>query len=167
MNGSESVRTVLGLPLALILFAAAHVNAQNLPKAGKYSSHYAWIFQGTTQELGPNRSVTVGSLPGVNFNDQGSGFLHNSRTDCTIISEINSGRAEGRGSCVVTDGAGDQAFLMWRCGGQLGAQCDGDFQWVGGTGKYTGLSGNNRFQAFFIGGTGAGYSLWNGEWRLP
>jgi hypothetical protein len=38
---------------------------------------------------------------------------------------------------------------------------------MGGTGKYTGLSGTSKFQGNFIGATGAGWSDWSGEYKLP
>jgi hypothetical protein len=166
MTCSNSRGAILGGLAAAVLFAATPVAAQDLPKSGRYTSHYGWTFEGSVQELGPNRVVYVGMLPGVNFNDRGSGFMHQTRTDCTIVNDVNDGRSNANGTCVVTDGAGDKAYLVWKCAGAMPV-CDGDFQWVGGTGKFTGISGNNRFQGIFIGTTGAGYSLWNGEWRLP
>jgi len=42
----------------------------------------------------------------------------------------------------------------------------GDFQWTGGTGKYTGIKGNNTFDAVFV-TANSGYALQKGEWRLP
>jgi hypothetical protein len=38
---------------------------------------------------------------------------------------------------------------------------------VGGTGKYKGISGDQKFQGNFIGDTGAGWSDWSGEYKLP
>lgn len=40
-------------------------------------------------------------------------------------------------------------------------------RFVGGTGKYKGISGEQTFQGNFIGDTGAGWSDWKGEWKLP
>ena len=45
--------------------------------------------------------------------------------------------------------------------------CPGDEQFVGGTGKYQGISGNTKFQGNFIGTTGAGWSDWSGGYRIP
>jgi len=154
---------------ALIVAAAclsSPAPAADLPKSGTYSAHYAWTFTGQVQELGANRSVYVGVLPGVIFNDAGKGFLHKARVDCTLMNDVNQGRANANGTCVVTDADGDKVFVEWKCAGAMPA-CPGDERWVGGTGKYNGISGNSKFQGNFIGATGAGWSDWNGEYRLP
>jgi len=140
--------------------------AADLPKSGTYSAHYAWTFTGQVQELGANRSVYVGVLPGVIFNDAGKGFLHKARVDCTLMNDVNQGRANANGTCVVTDADGDKVFVEWKCAGAMPA-CPGDERWVGGTGKYNGISGNSKFQGNFIGATGAGWSDWNGAYKLP
>ena len=140
--------------------------AADLPRSGTYSAHYAWTFSGQIQELGADRSVYVGVLPGVVFNDAGEGFLHKVRMDCTIHNDVDQGRANANGTCAATDADGDEAFLEWKCAGAMPA-CPGDFQWTGGTGKYKGISGSNKFQGNFIGTTGAGWSDWSGEYKLP
>jgi hypothetical protein len=154
---------ILGLSAACL---SASALAGDLPASGKYSAHYAWTFSGQVQELGANRIVYVGTLPGVVFNDAGSGFLNKSRADCTIVNDVNQGRANATGTCVITDAQGDKAFLEYRCAGPM-PTCPGEFRWAGGTGKYTGISGSNKFQGNFIGATGAGWSDWQGEYKLP
>jgi hypothetical protein len=42
----------------------------------------------------------------------------------------------------------------------------GDFQWTGGTGKFAGIKGNNRWQGFGIGETPRGAVVWEGEWLM-
>ena len=157
-----------------IVYAAALVaacftvsaSAADLPKSGTYSAHYAWTFSGQVQALGEDRTVFVGVLPGVVFNDAGKGFMHKVRMDCTIINDVNQGNANANGTCAGIDADGDKAFLEYRCAGAM-PSCPGEFQWVGGTGKYTGISGSNTFQGNFIGATGAGWSDWKGEYTLP
>jgi hypothetical protein len=86
--------------------------------------------------------------------------------DCTIVNDVNQGQANANGTCAATDADGDKAFLEYKCAGAM-PSCPGDFRWVGGTGKYNGISGTNKFQGNFIGATGAGWSDWNGEYKLP
>ena len=50
----------------------------------------------------------------------------------------------------MTDTDGDKAFLEWKCTGVMPA-CPGDQRFVGGTEKYSGLSGDTKFQGNFIG----------------
>ena len=49
----------------------------------------------------------------------------------------------------------------------LATGLNGDYQWTGGTGKYTGMKGNNTFSATGIGSTSEGRGLLKGEWQLP
>jgi hypothetical protein len=105
-------------------------------------------------------------LPGVIFNNAGKGFMHKARVDCTLMNDVNQGRANANGTCVITDVDGDKVFLEWKCAGAMPA-CPGDERFVGGTGKYNGISGSSKFQGNFIGATGAGWSDWNGDYKLP
>ncbi len=163
MNRNASIAYAVAVAAAC-LSSSAH--AADLPKSGTYSAHYAWTFSGQVQELGANRAVYVGLLPGVIFNDAGKGFMHKARVDCTIVNDVNQGHANANGTCAATDADGDKAFVEYKCNGAM-PTCAGDFRWVGGTGKYIGISGSNKFQGNFIGGTGAGWSDWQGEYRSP
>ncbi len=163
------MRRKTSMKYAAALVAACFASAASggdLPKSGTYNAHFAWTFSGQVQELGPNRVVYSGGTPGVVFNDAGKGFMHQVRIDCTIFSDVNQGRATANGTCVTTDAQGDKAYLEWKCAGDMPV-CPGEFRWVGGTGKYTGLTGTSRFQGNFIGATGAGWSDWSGDYKLP
>ena len=151
--------------VAAVCFGLA-ASATDLPKSGKYSGHYGWTFTGQVQKLGPDRVVYAGMVPGVMFNNEGKGFIHKARVDCTILNDVNKGRARATGTCVVTDADGDQLFVEWNCAGAMPA-CPGTERFVGGTGKYKGISGDQKFQGNFIGDTGAGWSDWSGEYKLP
>lgn len=163
MNRVHCSTYALALAASLLCAAAP---AADLPASGTYSAHYGWTFFGEVQELGPDRKVYVGTLPGVMFNDAGKGFMHQARTDCTLYNDVNKGRASATGTCVVTDADGDKIFVEWKCAGPM-PTCPGTERFVGGTGKYTGISGDQTFQGNFIGDTGAGWSDWKGEYRLP
>src|SRR6266545_2030411 len=143
MNRNMSVACALALAAACLSSSAL---AADLPKSGTYAAHFGWTFSGQVQELGTNRTVSAGVVTGVIFNDAGKGFLHKARVDCTLMNDVNQGRANANGTCVVTDAEGDKAFLE---------------------GKYTGMSGTSKFQGNFIGATGAGWSDWSGEYKLP
>ncbi len=135
-------------------------------KEGKFTSKFGWYSKGQMVEVGPEHVFFVGEFGGTNFNDKGNGFMDKSSVVCPGAMDINKGMHDGHGYCIVTDNDGDKAFAVWKCtGAEL---CKGDFQWTGGTGKYKGISGNNSFYAQVgIGGTPQGYSIWDGEWKLP
>ena len=137
-----------------------------LEKEGKYSGKFGWFSKGQMVEVGPEHVFFVGEFSGTNFNDKGEGFMDKVSVVCPGAMDTNKGMHDGHGYCVVTDNDGDKAYLVWKCAGA--ELCKGDFQWTGGTGKYEGISGNNSFYALVgIGGTPQGYSIWEGEWKLP
>jgi hypothetical protein len=152
--------------LLVALCAGSFASAADMPRSGKFSTHFGWVFKGDVQQLGAKRAVSVGMVEGVMFNDLGKGFLHKVRTDCSLMNDVNEGHADGKGTCVMTDSDGDKAFLEWKCAGAMPA-CPGDQRFVGGTGKYKGLSGPTKFQGNFIGSSGGGWSDWSGEYHLP
>ena len=159
------VGTTVGALLA-VFAALSFASAADLPKSGKYSAHFGWVFKGDVQEMGAQRAVSVGTVDGAIFNDAGKGFMHKARVDCALMNDVKQGRANAQGTCVIMDANGDKIFLEWKCTGAMPA-CSGDERFVGGAGKYAGISGNNQFQGNFIGTTGAGWSDWNGEYTLP
>ncbi|NNK44063.1 MAG: hypothetical protein HKP46_15590, partial [Myxococcales bacterium] len=100
MTRMHSIVSLLALA-ALCLTSPA--TAGDLPKSGTYSGHYGWTFTGQIQQLGEDRTIYAGVVPGVMFNDKGKGFMHKSRVDCSIYNDVNKGRANAKGTCVVTD----------------------------------------------------------------
>jgi hypothetical protein len=152
----------------LVIFATFSLaGAAELPKVGKFSAHFGWVFKGDVQELGAQRTVFVGMVDGVLFNNAGTGgVMHKARVNCALMNDVSQGRANARGTCEIIDADGDKAFLEWKCAGAMPA-CPGDQRFVGGTGKYTGISGTSKFQGNFIGNTGAGWSDWSWEYTLP
>jgi hypothetical protein len=156
---------VYALAVAAVGLSLA-ASAADLPKSGRYSGHCGWTFTGQVQKLGADRVVYAGLVPGVLFNNEGKGFMHKARVGCTLYDDVNKGHATATGTCVVTDANGDQAFVEWQCAGVMPA-CPGTERCVGGTGKYEGISGDQKVQGNFIGATGAGWSDWNGEYKIP
>lgn len=152
--------------LLVALCAASFASAADMPKSGKFAAQFGWVFKGDTQDLGANRAVSVGEVSGVIFNNSGGGFLHKVRADCALMNDVDHGKANAHGTCAMTDADGDKAFLEWKCAGPM-PTCPGDQRFVGGTGKYKGLSGDTKFQGNFIGKSGAGWSDWSGEYRIP
>ncbi len=84
----------------------------------------------------------------------------------TAAEAPNKGIGTASGTCLITDKDGDKVFLVWTCKNP-GSGCQGTFQWTGGTGKYTGITGNNTFTGFPLPSSASGYSVWKGDWKLP
>jgi hypothetical protein len=153
--------------MVLVLVFGAHAEAQ-LPKQGAYSGHFGWNATVVKFiELEKDHVFYGVEDGGTFFNDAGSGFLHLTAVRCIAVGETNKGETiSDNGNCVVTDKDGDKAFLAYKCKGT--PRCQGDFQWTGGIGKYTGIKGNNTFHGgTIVPGLLQGYSVWKGEWQLP
>jgi hypothetical protein len=134
---NRNTRVAYALAVAAVSLSLAAWSA-DLPKSGKYSGHYGWTFPGQVQKLAEGRVVYVGMVPSVMFNNEGKGFMHKARVDCTLFNDVNKGRANANGTCAVTDTDGDNV-VEWRCAGVMPA-CPGTERFVGGTGKYKGIN---------------------------
>jgi hypothetical protein len=165
MSIKGALRTLAASVLVLCLWA--NVEAQ-LARQGTYTAHFGWYAVGKTSELEKEHVLFVGEFNGATFNDAGSGFMHGTSWICPGMNDLLKGISIGsQGYCVVTDRDGDKAFFAWK--GRKGTEPNkiaGDFQWTGGTGKYTGIKGNNTFDAVLVLPT-SGYSVLKGEWQLP
>ena len=160
------ILTVALLVSTTVLGATAE--AQQLPKSGKYSGKFGAQGAGQTYELEKAHVFFVGMYHGVFFNDVADGFLDKTEVTCPIAVDIVDGVNGGsHGHCIVTDKDGDKAFLVWQGKDTAPGTGGGPFKWTGGTGKYTGLQGNNTFRYNAIGKTPSFVGVWEGEWRLP
>jgi hypothetical protein len=167
------MRTSYKLISALFAVAllAAPAAAQQSGKSGKYTGKFGGEAAGQAYELEKGHVFWVGMYHGVFFNDVAGGFLDKTEVTCPATSDsVNGVDTAARGYCIVTDKDGDKAFLVWQGKGTGAGSADaGTFQWTGGTGKFAGLQGNNTFGngVFPISKTSGGWTIWEGEWRLP
>ena len=90
---------------------------------------------------------------GTFFNDAGKGFLHESSWVCPASPNSSKARAL---PVVIVSSQTKTTTRCFSCGrGRSTRQQEfsGDYQWTSGTGKYTGIAGNNTFRATRIGAT--------------
>jgi hypothetical protein len=139
-------------------------------KSGKYTGTFAY-HAATVQsyELEEKGHVFfVGSIAGVFLNDVTGGFLERSEGICPFAEDTVGGVATAvHGYCIYTDKDGDKAFTVWEGKDTAPGNGEGTFKWTGGTGKYSGLKGNNTWHFTGIGKTPAGVVRYEGDWRLP
>lgn len=82
---------------------------------------------------------------GVGINDAGQGFLHNTSVRCVGSIPVTKGEYDSEhGVCVLVDKDGDQVFVRYTASGRLGATGKVKANYIGGTGKYTGISGSSE-----------------------
>jgi hypothetical protein len=143
--------------------------AADLAKSGKYTGKFGWYSVGKGFEMEQNHLFWVGEFSGAFFNDKSGGFMDLASVVCPGSNDVFlDGKAgDAKGYCIMTDKQGDKAYLVWKCNGSFPGPCNGDFQWTGGTGKYSGIKGNNKFYGVTIAPTASGYSVWEGGWELP
>jgi|SRR5580704_14818628 hypothetical protein len=162
------------LGTALLMSATllgATAEGQQLPKSGKYTGKYAShqvpeVAQ--TYELEKGHVFFLGRSHGVFFDDVANGFLDKTEVTCALANDLVDGVSTAlNGHCIVADKDGDKVFSVFEGKGSAPGIIAGTFQWTGGTGKFTGIQGNNTFHVTAIGKTLASWIVWEGEWRLP
>jgi hypothetical protein len=92
-----------------------------------------------------DRDIVVASAIMTATNDGGSGLLHNMAGRCNYMTVTNkiTKTFENHGYCNYADKAGDQVFEEFMTNGptKLGQPVVNKGKWLGGTGKFEGLSG--------------------------
>lgn len=145
---------VLTLTLAVgPAFAAEH--------KGTGTWHWTWASAGGVK-LDDSRTSDIGMVRGVVDRPQG---VHTSVV-CTALSSPNGASS---GTCVHTEGDGDKWLNDYSCTMDSSAPtgalfaCSGKAQIVGGTGKYSGVTGSTTFTIVFTDvlpdGALAGYTV--------
>ena len=106
-----------------------------------YTTTYV-VTSSHTMKLG-DRTFTALEFGGIARNDKGSGMFHNMGVRCLGTREAVGGEVISRGACVDMDKDGDQMFTTYESKGNptAGIPFAGAHTFVGGTGKYTGMSG--------------------------
>jgi hypothetical protein len=154
---------------ALALLAAPAM-AQQSAKSGKYTGKFTGHLPGGVEqiyELEKGHVFILGPRHGVFLNDVADGFLDKTEVVCPRVIDVVGAVVSAHGYCIMTDKDGDKAFSAWELKGTGPGTAWGTFKWTGGTGKYSGLQGNNTFRGTLIGKTAAEVIVWEGDWRLP
>jgi hypothetical protein len=98
----------------LMLSSTAFVKADDW----KVTGEFGWFGVGKTQEIEKGHFYWVGEFTGAFFNDKGENSLfHRAGVKCPgwLDVDTNNKKSKGGGYCVITDLAGDQAYLTWQC----------------------------------------------------
>jgi hypothetical protein len=134
----------------------------------KVTGEFGWLGVGKAQQLEKGHLFWVGEFSGTFFNDKGDGSpFHFAGVRCPASNDVDLNHKKNRaaGTCVISEpGGNDQAYLTWQCEGDTEV-CHGTFDYTGGTGKYQGVSGSNKFTGVihvnWPDGMVSGYALWN------
>jgi hypothetical protein len=155
---------------ALVISALVGVSSALYAADWKAVGQFGWFGVGKAHEMEKGHYFWVGEFSGTFFSDKGDGDLfHLAGVKCPgwLDQDFNAGTSKGGGTCIITDLQGDQAYITWSNGGTPGpgGRGPGSFEYTGGTGKYSGISGKNSFvgvtQVNWSDGTASGYATWN------
>jgi hypothetical protein len=154
--------------LALALLLSANVPAQaQMAKQGTYAGWFGWSSSGTLYEMGKDEVHWVGEYGGATINDAGKGLWHDAGMVCQGSQRIKNGLSTAEGTCVMTDAEGDKTWGQWSCTGKFPV-CDGNYEILGGSGKYAGITGKNTFHSMALAPTKQGWSKFDGgTYRIP
>ncbi len=102
---------------------------------------------GQAYQIAPDKAVFLGGFAGTIFVEDGAGALNAGQIVCPGSLEIalESGQQTGSGHCIITNDQGDRVFANWDCEGVHTVGCKGNFEVVGGTNQYNGISGKGKF----------------------
>jgi hypothetical protein len=139
-------KVILTSVLSLVLLVAfgSIANAQ-LAKEGTFSiREYASSQEADVQVLamGEERLHVIYGATGILVNDAGKGFLHNAGSHWLgQLHAVRGVKELETGFAVYTDADGDKVYLTFDWKGIAFKSSHGPGTFVGGTGKYTGITG--------------------------
>ena len=142
--------------------------AQQLPKTGTINFHTGWgKATGNDVEVARKRVQGAGVLTGVTFNDKGSGPLHQGAATCSYIYFAIDGQTKGKVICAFGDADGDRIFTESNSTATTDGSIGGVNEIIGGTGKYTGITGRGPWKTKYPSRNGESWSIQQFEYRLP
>ena len=102
---------------------------------------------GQVYEIAPGRALFLGGFAGNIFVENALGDLNAAQIVCpgSLELELEGGQQSGSGHCIITTTQGERIFARWDCEGVFTMGCGGNFELVGGTGEFSGISGESEF----------------------
>ena len=108
---------------------------------------------------------------GIYVSDTGDGFLNNASMYFGGTLHAVEGVVEESGFLVFSPVDGDKIYATWVGVGHLGKDGKGIFTYVGGTGKYAGISGGGEYTRVHV--QNPSENIWavttihKGRWKIP
>ena len=154
-----------GLSLFALSFALNPGSPAWAGDKGKFKSHAVLVT--TKQETAkvadkPDHSILYAEMDGVNISNDGGKFLNGARYQLIYLSD--SGGMVSGGYKTFTETDGSKAFAKFK--DNDGDPNNGTFEFIGGTGKYTGIKGKGAWKYTTVADT-VGMDEFEGEYELP
>lgn len=140
---------------------------------GSFSMIASWARDYTTLER-PGRAITTGTLDGTTtiLESSGGPFVAgaHSRSTCLVYARKSENEHSLEAHCTVADAANDEFYMraQRREGDtQAGGGGAGRWEFLGGTGKYAGVTGGCDYQVEYLVGDWAVNMAKHCEWHRP
>jgi len=104
-----------------------------------------WEGEGFAFPIGNDRVYMVAVFTGIMFVEDGQGALHAGSLVCpaTVEADMKAMTKSGKGHCIISNTEGERVYAEFSCTGDLEG-CRGPFTITGGTGKFTGITGEGE-----------------------
>ncbi len=155
-----SGRLVTAALVTFVLALAVPFKASAQTKTG--SGYAVYVPHGEmVQEFSSGSTVVRFSQQGFSLADEPDDPLNMVSFDCAGVTAMTSAGQTSHGHCdgVTTDG--DTYSLWWR-----GDDTGGDWGFIAGTGKYSGINGGGTYQPVAEWPDGKNVVRWTSEWAL-
>jgi hypothetical protein len=149
VRGKEKREKRMKLRFVIVmLLAVCFASAASAQKTGteSYTTYYVTVSVSTLQ-LGTDHTMTATEFQGVTRSDRPGGMFDNMTARCIGTREVAAGIMTSQGSCTEMYPDGSQTFSTYLSKGPISAQLTGFHTFVGGTGKYAGISGKAEYTA--------------------
>ena len=141
MNGANPTRTLAAATfLAVLSLISPAVQAEE----GTLSGVSTWHAEGQTFQTNADEATFVGAFVGQFRADGGTGPFASGVLQCpaVVTFDTRNGAQHGDGRCIITTADGAKLFAKLSCVGTRLAGCAGALTLTGGTGHFTGITGN-------------------------
>ncbi len=158
------------LALAVSIAFVPFANAEMAKEGSDSSKNYV---TGTAKALPMGKERIQLNIEGfgIHVSDIQKGFLNNASVHALGTLHAVKGVFKETGFYVATAPNGDKVFATYKGSGNLGKDSKGTYTYVGGTGKYTGITGGGEFTRIGFQppskGMWAASTLFKGHWKLP
>ena len=157
--------------MALALFFSASTTYSEMAKEGSHSGKNYSTGTSKAIPMGEERLHLTIEGSGIYVSDEEDGFLNNASMHLLGTLHAINGVFEDSGFIVFNLPDGENVYATWKGTGNLGKDAEGTITYVGGTGKYAGLTGVDEYTRKHV--PNASNSVWavitihNGNWELP
>jgi len=154
------------------LVAYVPISMTQMAKEGSVSGKTTWIVHFKGLPIGEERVQVNYEGYGVSLSDTEEGLLHNASGYVVgSLLSVKGNYENDSGLITFTRPDGDKVFMSYTASGQSGKVGRGIIKYVGGTGKFKGLTGSGEFTRYMLqpikkGVIGASLSVSKSQWKI-